>query len=95
MQGLIGPLKELAELEEEMNPDKYLTPYYLMTDSIRMPDIRVGEILNDFITRTLSVDSGLAPIGLIPNMVDVTLRLPTFQQTYRKMVEQRSSLYDL
>ena len=88
-------LKELAELEEEMNPDKYLTPYYLMTDSIRIPDIRVGEILNDFITRTLSVDSGLAPIGLIPNMVDVTLRLPTFQQTYRKMVEQRSSLYEL
>ena len=88
-------MKELAELEEEMNPDKFLSAYYLMSDSIRLPDIRVGEIMNDFIARTLSVDAGLAPLSLIPNMVNLTVQLPTFQQTHRKIMALRSNTYDL
>ena len=77
--------EELEELQREMNPNMYLNPAYLMADSIRGPDIRVGEILNDFLIRTLSVDAGLSTLNTIPNMVALTVRLPTYQETLAKI----------
>ena len=78
----------LQDVKDELNPDQYLSPYYLLSDSIRGPDIRPGEQMNDFIIRTLAVDTGLATLDTIPNLVALTVRLPTFQETLSKIMQR-------
>ena len=78
-------MDELQELQQQLETDTYLNPYYLMSDSIRTPDIRVGESMNDFITRTLSTNIGTGTTAMIANMVDLTVRLPTFQESIYKI----------
>lgn len=81
-------LAEIKQLQEEMNPDKYLSASYLLSDSIRAPDIRVGESMNDFVTRTLSTNIGTNTTSLIANLFELTIRLPTMQETIYK-IQQR------
>lgn len=80
---------ELDKVKEELlQADAYLNINYLLSDSIRGPDIRIGESMNTFLVRTLSVDIGLAPLDTIPNMVALTVRLPTFEQTYNNYMKR-------
>lgn len=81
---------KLNELQREMlKIDVLINPAYLMSDSIRGPDIRIGENMSNFIARTLSVDSGLATLDTIPNMVDLTVRLPSTEETLNKIMYNR------
>ena len=84
-------LLEAAQADLKGNP--LLNPAYLLSDSIRGPDIRVGESMNSFLVRTLSVDTGLATLDTIPNMVALTVRLPSFEELYSKYANTRAINY--
>lgn len=80
----------LNEMQKEMlKTDIMLNPAFLMSESIRGPDIRVGEDMSSFIMRTLSVDAGLATLDTIPNMVELTVRLPKLSETTNKLINDR------
>lgn len=78
----------IEKIQDDLQFDPIVNPAFLLSDGIRGPDIRI-ETMNTFLTRTLSVDMGLATLDTIPNMVALTVRLPSFEELYAKYAEQR------
>lgn len=78
---------ELDKKLEELKLNPYMQQEYLLSNTYGVVPINVGESMDQLLYRTINVELGLAPIELIPNMVDLTVRLPTEQETLARIYQ--------
>lgn len=87
---------KMADLEaklEELETNPYVNPEYLLANGTENMPIYLGETADDLITRTMSfVSAGMFFAEMIPNMVEVTVRLPSeaeiLTSIYQKQTER-------
>lgn len=80
-----GKLDDIEDLRQELGLDVAKVDIYsLLANSIRSPDIRLGESPVQFYERTLSVNVGIGTTQLVNNFAYLTTRLPTFEMFMNK-----------
>lgn len=79
-------MQDLQTKIDEFKTNPLLNPDYLLTTSMHPMDIVMGEGADMLLDRTTSfLHAGMMPLELIPNMVDLTVRLPTELELINRM----------